>query len=212
VRDRIFISRVFTVTAADILALPELANVGVGGNVQYFTNSLDTSTEGVDLVMTNRADVGNGSLNLTFAYNYNNTKVTGFDPAAISPNQIVDAEHLAPNHRANLQAVWSSGSWSFSATQHYYGTWRDETDYPGQLFSAKFTFDADVSYNFLEKYSLTIGGNNVLNTYPDKVASTPGDPVYVITNGQENGTVYPRNGGPFGMNGAFWYARLRIKF
>ena len=212
VSDRIFISRVFTVTAADILALPELANVGLDGNVQYFTNSLETSTQGVDLVMTNRSDVGNGSLSLTLAYNFNDTEVTDFDPAAISDNQIIDAEHLAPNHRANLQAVWSSDSWSFGVTQHFYGSWRAETDYPGQEFSEKFTLDADVSYTFLEKYSLTIGGSNVFNTYPDKVASTPGDPVYVLTGGQENGTVYPRNGGPFGINGAFWYARLRISF
>ena len=40
VRDRIFISQPFFVTAADIVALPALASVGVGGTVQYFTNSL----------------------------------------------------------------------------------------------------------------------------------------------------------------------------
>lgn len=37
VRDRIFISQEFEVTAADIVALPDLAAVGVGGVVQYFT-------------------------------------------------------------------------------------------------------------------------------------------------------------------------------
>ena len=212
VRDRIFISRVFTVSALDIAALPELANVGLGGNVQYFTNSLRTRTSGVDFVMTNRADVGDGRLNLTFAYNYNHTTVTDYDPAAVSNDQIVDIEFLAPNHRANLSADWSRANWTFGATEHYYGTWRDENDYPGQLFSSKFTLDAAVGYKFLSKYSLTIGGNNVFNTYPDKVAATPGDPIYVITNGQANGTVYPRNGGPFGINGAFWYARMQFKY
>jgi hypothetical protein len=24
--------------------------------------------------------------------------------------------------------------------------------------------------------------------------------------------VYPRNGGPFGINGTFWYASLRVNF
>jgi len=52
----------------------------------------------------------------------------------------------------------------------------------------------------------------VFNTYPDKVDATADAPIYVITGGTENGTVYPRNGGPFGINGAFWYARLQAKF
>src|SRR4030095_5436176 len=52
VRDRIFISRPFRVTAADIVALPELASVGVNGVVQYFTNSFDTRTRGLDVVGT----------------------------------------------------------------------------------------------------------------------------------------------------------------
>lgn len=212
VSDRIFISRVFSVSAEDIALLPELANVGVGGDVQYFTNSLDTSTDGIDLVMTHVSEIGGGSLNLTLAYNYNDTEVTKFDPDAVSPNQIIDAENLAPHHRANLQAIWSTGSWTVGASPHYYGSWRDETDYPGQTFSAKFTVDADVSYRFLENYSVTVGGSNVFNTYPDKVDATADAPIYIITGGTENGTVYPRNGGPFGINGAFWYARLQAKF
>ena len=38
------------------------------------------------------------------------------------------------------------------------------------------------------------------------------NPVYALTNSLENGTVYPRNGGPFGINGGFWYVRLRVKY
>ena len=212
VRDRIFISKPYFVSAQNIIDLPELANVGLNGNVQYFTNSLRTKTDGIDLVSTWRTRVGGGSLNTTLAYNYNKSKVTGFDPlAAPSNDQIVDVAHLAPNQRVNLQATWSRDKWAFSAAEHYYGTWRDENDYPGQLFGAKFTTDFDVTYDFASKISLTVGGSNVLNTYPDKFAGSAGDPIYVVTGGTENGTVYPRNGGPFGMNGAFWYARIRLK-
>ena len=89
VSDRIYISQTFNVTAEDIVALPELAAVGVGGDVQYFTNSLDTKTTGLDLIGTYRTDVGAGNLAFTLAYNYNENEVTKFDPAAITE----DAAH-----------------------------------------------------------------------------------------------------------------------
>ena len=46
VDDRIGISQQFTVTQADIDALADLAIVGVGGTVQYFTNGFDTEDRG----------------------------------------------------------------------------------------------------------------------------------------------------------------------
>ena len=132
VSDRIYISQAFTVTAADILALPELASVGEGGNVQYFTNSLDTETTGLDLVGTYATQLGAGDLNVTLAYNYNENEVTAFDPAVFGPLQISTAENLAPNHRANLQVGWGVGDWSFNVVERYYGEWSAEVDYPGQ--------------------------------------------------------------------------------
>jgi iron complex outermembrane receptor protein len=212
VSDRIYISQTFTVTAADILALPELDSVGLGGDVQFFTNSLDTTTTGVDLVGTYRPDVGAGKLGLTLAYNYNKNEVTKFDPAAIGEAQIITAERLAPNHRANLQAGWSIGDWTLNAVERYYGDWRAEADYPGQVFSAKLTTDLDVSYTFMEKYKLTVGGSNVFDARPDKIEQSAANPVFPLVGGLGDGQVYPRNGGPFGFNGAFWYATVRIDF
>ena len=59
---------------------------------------------------------------------------------------------------------------------------------------------------------LTVGGTNVFDAYPDKVAQSPTNSVFPIVGGLENGMVYPRMGGPFGHNGAFWYVTLRINF
>jgi len=212
VSDRIYISQAFTVTAEDIAALPELAAVGVNGNVQYFTNALDTKTQGVDLIGTWRTDLGAGNLGLTLAYNYNENEVTKFTPGTINDLQISTAENLAPNHRVNLQAGWTVGNWAINAVERYYGDWSDEIDYPGQVFGEKFTTDLDVSYTFAEKYTLTVGGANVFDAYPDKVAQSADNPVYPIVGGLENGNVYPRNGGPFGHNGAFWYMTFRVDF
>src|SRR6202043_3722458 len=99
VTDRIGISQNFNVTAADVLAQPALAAVGVGGAVNYFTNGFDTETHGLDLVATHHAELLDGRLLLTLAYNWNASSVTKFDPHVISQAQIIDVARLAPNHR-----------------------------------------------------------------------------------------------------------------
>ena len=149
-----------------------------GATWQYFTNSLDTKTTGLDLIGTYRTELGAGDLSLTLAYNHNENEVTKFDPAAIGPEQIITAERLAPNDRVNLQAGWTVGDWSIYAIERYYGDWRAESDYPGQVFGEKFTTDLNVSYTFSEKYMLTVGGTNVFDARPDKIAQSATNPVF----------------------------------
>jgi len=224
VRDRIFISKSYTVTAADIAALPELANVGAGGTVQYFTNALDTSTKGIDLVSTYRTDLAAaGRLVLSLAYNYNKSDATNYDPNVIASYQVIDIQRLAPNHRGTLSGTWERGGFAVSVRENYWGSWVDANDYPtatdalgnvtaGQVFGAKFTTDINVLFTFAEHYTLTIGGSNVFNTYPDKIQSTAANPIFTLTGGTLDGQIYPRTGGPFGLNGAFWWASLNVQF
>ena len=77
----------------------------------------------------------------------------------------------------------------------------------GQKFGAKFTTDFDVSYTFMRHFTFTIGANNIFNTHPDKITNTASNPIYVLTGSTADGQVYPRLGGPFGINGGFWYVR-----
>jgi iron complex outermembrane recepter protein len=212
VRDRISITSTFDVTAADVAALPILATVGAGGSVQYFTNGFDTRTRGVDMVANYRASLLDNPLNLTIAYNYNKNKVTDFDPIAIGEDRIHDIANFAPKHRVNASGVWTFGNFTLTARENFYSSWSTEQDYPGDKFGSEFTTDIDVSYTFADHYTLSIGATNVFNNYPDKIAPTSANPIYVITGGTADGQVYPRSGGPFGINGGFWYARMRVKF
>jgi iron complex outermembrane recepter protein len=212
VRHRIGISQQFNVTQADINKLADLAYVGAGGTVQYFTNGFNTKTKGVDLVTTYLFHVGPGTLATTLAYNYNKTDVTAFDPTVINNARIIDIQHYAPNSRANLNLDYRMGPFIVSVHENYYGTYRDQNDYPGQLFSAKFTTDLDLSYEVWKNVTAAIGGRNITNAYPDKLANTPGLTIYPQTGGAVDGEVYPRTGGPFGFNGAFYYARVAVKF
>ena len=212
VDDRIGISQTFAVTAADIAKLPALAYVGAGGTVQYFTNGFDTDTKGVDVVGTYPFQLGPGTLTTTLAYNYNKTTVPSYNPNVISQSRIIDIEHYAPNDRVNLGLEYRLGRFTGRLQENYYGTWRDENDYPGQLFAAKFTTDLDFAYNVWKDITLAIGGRNITNTYPDKIANSAKNRVYTTTGGLIDGQVYPRTGGPFGFNGAFYYVRFDAKF
>jgi iron complex outermembrane receptor protein len=207
VKDRIGISQTFNVTPADISKLAALAYVGAGGTVQYFTNGFDTKTKGVDLVGTYSFHIGDGRLDTTLAYNYNKSDVTKYDPTVITQSRIIDIQHYAPNNRINLTANYTLAKFHAGLHENYYGTYRDENDYPGQLFSAKYTTDIDFAYDVVENVTAGIGGKNIFNAMPDVVEG-----VNPLTGGLGDGERYPRTGGPFGFNGAFWYARISAKF
>jgi len=64
----------------------------------------------------------------------------------------------------------------------------------------------------MEHFTLTLGANNLFNTYPDKIAASPSNPIYLMTGSTADGQIYPRSGGPFGINGGFYYARIKIKY
>lgn len=217
IKNRIGISQNFTVTAANIAALPSLASVGLGGVVNYFTNGFDVSSKGIEAVANYRTDLMGGPLNLTFAYSYNNLKAkniklsTAGNPL-VSAAQQFNIANLAPQNRVSASANWQIANFTFNTRANYFGDWANQLEYVGQRFGAKTLFDADISYTFAEHFTLTVGANNLFNTFPDKVKASPTNPIYALTGGLNDGQVYPRSGGPFGMNGGFYYARLRIKY
>jgi iron complex outermembrane recepter protein len=227
VKDRISISPAFKVTQVDIDNLADLQYVGVGGVVQYFANGFDTKTKGVDLVGSYTFHVGAGRLQSTLAYNYNKSEVTYVKniatPTATNPNKVtplidatrtLDIEHFAPNNRANLNLDYSIGQIRASLRENYYGTWRDEADYKGQLFSAKTTTEVEFSYLFPNRITGSIGGRNIFNAVPDVIVYDQSGKLTIspLTGGAGDGQHYPRSGGPFGFNGAFWYVRVGVTF
>ncbi|MBV8971132.1 MAG: TonB-dependent receptor [Sphingomonadaceae bacterium] len=222
VKNRIGVTQNFTVTAADIAAQPALLSVGVGGAVNYFTNGFNSVTQGIDFVGTYHMGlIRPGDFNLTLAYNFNRSRVTRSDPGILSNEQIVDVAHLAPAHRIVLTGNWTHDRFSVLTRLNYYSSWVDAVDYPiygtngypiGQVFKDKATVDLDVGYDITKFLTLSVGGTDIFNTKPDRIANTPNNPVYGLTGSTADGQVYPRSGGPFGINGGFWYVRGKVKF
>lgn len=226
VRNRIFVTQSFEVTPQDILnssALNTIFGGAAGGNVSYFTNGLSTVTSGVDVVASYNTRVMDGSLNVSLAYNHNQNRVNYAGTNVVNGAQIADIRNLAPHDVAHFSANYTKGKISVTARENYYGSWVDVLDYGNsagtaganggavQVFGAKATTDLDVTYTFAPQFALTAGVNNLFNTFPDKLNSNS-QTIYPITGGGPDGQVYPRVGGPFGMNGGLWYVRATIKY
>jgi iron complex outermembrane receptor protein len=80
-----------------------------------------------------------------------------------------------------------------------------------ETFGAKTTFDLDISYKLTRQLRLSIGANNIFNTFPDRhgtpeerAAENPN-----LSSNYSNGRfVYSRRVTQIGMNGGFYYTRF----
>ena len=215
--DRIMLSENLT-SAAVRAFLNATVDPALGGG-RYFTNAIDTSTKGVDIIGTYRWDIGNGKLDLTAGYNYNKTTVERIAPnpaalAAIDPTAVrigrVEVGRLtvgAPRDKFQLGGVYNLGNWRFGANATRYGefsvlfgnnpadTSRDQT------FDPQWTLDLSGSYA-LGNWDFTLGADNVLNDYPDEV----------LFANSTNGQLPYSASSPNGFNGAYVYGRVGYKW
>ncbi len=71
-----------------------------------------------------------------------------------------------------------------------------------QSFGAKMIFDASLSYTVAKGTTVTLGGNNIFDTYQD---------IHTHSGNMSLGRfVYSRRVQQFGFNGAYWFARLKF--
>ncbi|MDQ1092138.1 outer membrane receptor protein involved in Fe transport [Xanthomonas sacchari] len=77
-----------------------------------------------------------------------------------------------------------------------------------QWLDAKWITDADVSLRISKRLVLTLGADNVFNTYPTRnIATTP------AVSGADTYGVFPYSElSPFGWSGAYYYGRLQVTF
>jgi len=214
VEDRILLSENLTSTAVRNY-LQANGYPGIGGG-RYFTNAVDTDTQGIDVVATQGWDLSSGKFNLTLGYNYSKTEIDKIAPnparlAAIDPNavrigrtEIGRITKGAPKDKFFLAGDWKTGNWGFNATATRYGEFTElhATDpLQDQTFGASWTLDLAASYR-LNNWEFTLGGDNVLNEYPDESKLVRGTRNYLPYN----------TASPYGFNGAFGYFKIGYKW
>ena len=211
IRHRIVLSGNFI--GNDIQALLQSAGfAGVNGG-RFFTNAIDTRTEGLDLVLQSGKDLGDaGTIRFTGGYNHNYTRVTHIDstPPQLAKYQasLFDRTQLGltqvaqPHDNLRLSADYEVSRFSVVATESRYGsvTVLASTPANDQTFSPKWLTDLSLSYRLLHGITLTGGVDNIFNVYPDKIIP-----------GNSTGGVFVYSGfSPFGYDGAFYYGRITV--
>lgn len=204
--DRITVSADQTLSAdqvADLLA----AGVTSAANLQnfrFFTNDYDTTTTGIDVVATYPMELFGGNTEFSLAYNYTDTEVDSFTPGVIDDRRIDELELGLPENRWNLTANHFVGGWRFLARVGYYDEYYDSEDvaqgdqFADLIYGDEYVVDAEVAYTLNDKYTVTVGAQNLFDEFPDE---NPGAADNV---GNQYGQY-----SPLGFGGRFWYLRFR---
>ena len=196
-KDRLALSQDFALSEEQKAELLK-AGVTSAANLQefrFFTNDFDTTTQGIDIVLT--VPVPNGDV--TAVYNRTDTTVTDFNPATLDDLRIKELEENLPKQRASLTVTQSvTSQWSVLGRGSYFGDWYDSED--DETYTGKVLFDLESSYMAASGIVITLGVQNLLNEYPDE--------------NPKSGNIGNQYGqfSPFGFNGAYWYAKVGYSF
>jgi iron complex outermembrane receptor protein len=212
IKNRIILSGNFTGSALTPLLAPFNAT-----GARFFTNAIDTRTEGVELTANFKTDLRSaGILRFQAAYAHSQNTITrisatppqlaGFQETLFDRLERRRLECAQPRDNGRLTADWRLGDFGAVARASRYGTYCgiDNTlEIADQTFSAKWLFDVDLSYQ-LGHVGFGAGVANIFDTFPDKITA--------VNNTNNFGIfTYPRNS-PFGFNGRYAYFRTSYVF
>jgi iron complex outermembrane receptor protein len=181
VKDRIVLTDNFDASAL---------NVGAE-DAQFFANGVDTKTTGVDIVLNYSKSVGNGNrLSVGLAGNMNTLEIEKINNGALNeftffgPFSQAYLEAAAPDYKFGLNLGFQTKKLNLAATFTSFSEvilqdfqWIDspattqaEADalfaVATDTYEAATTLDLSAGYSISNNLVLTVGANNLLNTYP----------------------------------------------
>lgn len=182
---------------------------------RFFTNAVDTTTEGYELTANTRLGLGGaGHMALQAAYAYAKNEITRIAPTPpqLAAFQSVLFDRLEqrrltcgqPQHNARITSDWRRDEWGATARAGFYGTYcsiDSANTANDQTFGSEWVFDLELSYQ-IGKALIAAGVQNLLDNFPDK--NIPANFNFGIF-------TYPRNA-PFGFNGRYVYLRTGYAF
>ena len=205
--DRLALSQEIALTEPEILTLlaegiPEARNFPV---FRFFLNDFSTTTQGIDLIST----VAAGRTTFSAVFNYTDTALKNLETSVIDEFRIYTLERGLPKTRWNFTVNHAADRLNLMGRLSYFGAFWDSEDgrnagdvlgekpwlYPA--YGGKALLDLELGIPVGENFMVAIGGENVLNTYPD----------VNMFGAQTVGNQYAQFS-PFGFNGAYYYTRL----
>ncbi|SFV16380.1 TonB-dependent receptor plug domain-containing protein [Pseudoduganella namucuonensis] len=213
IKDRIVLSGRFNAGNYPELA-GRLAALGVG-EAQFFVNSVDTKTQGLDLTASHKATLGGNRLTTFLAMNLSKTEVTGihapaslrgYEDVLLSERERLFIEQGGPRRKATLGFTYATGPVETDFKIIHFGPQTLGTfsgtagGVPNAKYEAKTSADLSLTYSVGKNAKLTFGGANIFNVKPS--AQNPDE--------TDNGFKY--DSVQFGLNGASYFGRLWVKF
>jgi len=212
IKDRIVLTENFT--GKNIADFLKAKGINATGG-RFFTNALNTKTNGIDLTAKYGLDLGEGTLKLIAALNFNKTTISNKDQI-ITPAEIQSLtttpilgrveqgriEQGQPRSTWNLQGTYSIYDFSFLLRAVRFGEITGYNSIPAQdqTYKASWVEDVEVSYAILKNLSLSVGANNIFDSYPDKVLKI----------NSFNGILDYSSSSPSGYNGRYIYTRVNF--
>lgn len=211
VDDRIAQSANFDLSDADRAALVAqgVTDALSYSSVRFFVNDFDTTTQGVDVVVSYDVEQWGGNTTYALAANWNDTAVDRFNPAIIGEARVEILEDSLPKTKGNFSISHRNGGWRGTLRLNYYGSFYEDHVDSGCVVGpdclpiygdGAFIVDLDVGHEWSNGLYVNVGAQNLFDKYPDE------NPWADVV-----GSQYPAHT-PWGFNGGFYYVRLGYKF
>jgi iron complex outermembrane receptor protein len=183
---------------------------------RFFTNGVDTRTQGIDYSIAYRLPTDFGDFDLSASANQNDLKVTKVPatpitilpvPMSLFARQAVQRlEHGTPDYKVTLQSDWSKDNWGATLRSTFYG----DVLSPGTALDGsqdvhtgqRTLWDLEARYTLPHGVTVAAGADNLFDVYPRQI------PTALNTTGAAPFTSFS----PFGFDGRFVYGRVSVNW
>ncbi len=179
---------------------------------QFFANSIDTRSYGLDVILTYNTDIGEGKLTSTLAGNYNHMKIlnvnaspelAGFEDIYVSEQERSFILASAPKTKYNLNLNYQLDRFSTNLQMTRFGKLRLNNSTGDQIYTPRITTDLSFGYELTKNTTLYLGGTNIFNRYPT-LQKEP-----LLNGGMEGGGIF--SAVQMGYEGRQAFARIVVK-
>jgi iron complex outermembrane receptor protein len=235
IRDRIVITGRFA--AEDDVQFAEILDPISVSRAQFFTNAIDTKTQGLDFSLNYRRALNKGILHLYCIGNFTQTKIKedasgkkiirtsellqNYQDILFNREEISRIEVAQPRNKIIVGLEFTHKKFHLLLRNTHFGevqyihpedddpdnwvlnTLNNEVSSRDQIFGGKWLTDLNMSYHFSNKFSLSLGANNIFDVFPDRHQHS--------ANIGYGFFPYSRRVQQFGILGAFWFTQIKMK-
>lgn len=164
----------YNIKVEDRIVLGDKQNTKFG-TVAWFSNSFDSRTSGLDVVMNyNNLGIGSGKLGLALSGNvtFQNERISGIRPGdSFSPTLDALMFTSRPETKWILGANYEIGKFGFSLNNTYFGktTFHQDglSDGLNTQFIPKIVTDLGINFSATDKLTIAFNVNNIFNILPE---------------------------------------------